>query len=750
MMMASNWLVDHALALWSALLDRDFAAAFGSPLSVGTLSCCLVLWTVVAGARLRIGAGQLDRALRSARATLNTTPAQASRFASDYERIAAQFDAHSIIGPSWRDWRATLITPATAAGPVRSTIRPADYVSLELLRECRINPRLHAAMPGLLVGVGLLLTFVGLSLALGSAGDIVGAPDAVVRNSKLQALLDTASAKFVFSLVGLACSIAYTTWRTGCLQRTDKALDALLAALEERIPLATAAGMQAEANAFLQQSLEAQLLFTNQLAVSLGSRVDEALDTRLGEHIGPLREAIESLSASLGTHNQDAMKEMLKHFVQQLHGGTDGAMKEAATTLAGLASAMEEVRTGLGEAASRMATAADQMAVQMGRQADEAMGRIAAQMEGLVGQLRELAEQSRNAGGEALQHAAAQIGAAGEGFTAVARGLATSLDKAIADMAGRMGSDVASATSQMAAELAGATQALRSLVESSRNAGDDAVRALADRLGAAADAFTASSAEVARTLAGGAGDAAGRLTVAMVEMKDQFARLADEMGVALRQAGGEVVENSRSGAESLANAANAAAEALRAGGRDGGEALRDGGANAGQSLNAAARTLAKLQSEADGLAASVAALQDSAAATTAPLARAAADLAQAGGNAQATTSSLADLGRRMTPVAEAMAGAATRLETVEKQVAELSARLTASVERFGGMETALAGIFTQLQRGLTGFAEQVTRFVQGTNNDMAKAVTTLDSNMKELTGAVEELAEVAKKWPRKG
>jgi hypothetical protein len=744
------WIVDHAVAVWIAMRSHDFAAAFGNPLSITVFSTLLLVWTATAGTRLTLGAGRLGRALTSATAKLTTTPARATQFAADYERIAEFFDAQTVISPAWRDWRATLITEVPAGGAVRSTVRPSDYISLELLRECGINPRLHASMPGLLVGVGLLLTFIGLSLALGSAGDIVGAHDAVVRNSKLQALLDTASAKFVFSLVGLACSISYTVWRTGCLQRTERALDALLAALEERIPLATAASMQAEANAVLRQSLDAQLLFSNQLAVNLGGVVDKALDTRLGEHIGPLREAIESLSANLGTHNQDAMKSMLEHFVQELQGGTDGAMKEVAATLATLSGAMNEVRAGLADAAARMAAAADQMAVQMGRQADEAMARIASQMEGLVGQLRDLAEQSRAAGNDAVQQAAAQIATAGEGLNATVRVLAERLDGALADMAGRMGGEVAAATGKMASELSSATAALRALAESSRNAGDEAVRSLADRLAAAADGFTGAADAVGRALAGGAGDAAGRMTAAMEEMKSQFGNLANELGGALRQAGGTVIENSRSGAESIASAAQEAAEALRAGGREGGEAVRDGGVEAGKSLGAAARTQFALQAEAAGLATSVGALREGAAAAIAPLARAAADLAQAGGNTQAATTSLTAISQRMVPLAETLAGTATRLESVERQVADLALRLTDAAQRFNGLDNSLAGVFTQLQRGLTGFAEQVTRFVQGTNNDMAKAATTLNSNVQELAGAVEELAEAAKKWPKGG
>lgn len=742
------WITVLAHEWGEAMLAGDLVHVFGNWLTIGALSCVLIGWAAWAGARFARGTNRLAEALGGALKALDATPADARAFAAEYERIAAEFESWRVIGPAWRDWRATLVTPTTTAVPVRSTLRPSDYLSLDLLRNCGIQPRLHAAMPNLLVGVGLLLTFLGLSLALSAAGSIVGG-DKVTRDTGLEGLLNTASAKFVFSLVGLMCSIGYTVGRGWCLHHADRALDAFLVALEERIPLATAAALQAEANGILRQSLDQQELFSNQLAVSIGAKLDEALDTRLGEHIGPLREAIERLSGSLGTKSEDTMHTMLEEFLKQLRGGTDGAMQQVVTTLADVSASMAEVRMGLSEAAGRMATAADQMAMQMGTQTDAAMGRIAKQMEGLVDQLRVLAKQSSDAGTDAMLQAAAQIATAGDGFTRSAQNVASSLEKAVADMTGRMGGEAEKATRQMAEELGRAIEALRVLSESSKTAGDDAVKQLAERLGHAATAFEQSSSEVARTLSSGAGDAAGRLTDAMDEMKGQFGRLADELGGALQKAGGAVVESSRSGSEALTTAANAAAEALRLGGRDGGDSLRAGGAEAGRGLDTAARTLAEparnladrltvMQTQATSLSEAIASMQEAASGATAPLGRAAADLAQAGASAHEATSELADLGRSMAPLTEVLAGTAARLELAEEQVAELSSHLATAVRRFEGMDDKLASVFNNLEGGLKGFADQVSQFVLGTNNDMAKAASTLNAAVSGLAEALED------------
>jgi hypothetical protein len=150
-------------------------------------------------------------------------------------------------------------------------------------------------MPTLLVSVGLLLTFVGLAIALTLAdgiADLIVTPS--VRRGGLRTLLDVASAKSVTSLVGLFSSILYAVFRGRELDRAERALDGFLAALEERIPLATPAILQAESNTILERLFAAQSTFRDDLAVRIGRLFDNALNHRLEDHIYRPHEAIDS------------------------------------------------------------------------------------------------------------------------------------------------------------------------------------------------------------------------------------------------------------------------------------------------------------------------------------------------------------------------------------------------------------------------------------------------------------------------
>lgn len=740
------WISAQTNALQAALEAGHWAELFGNWLVIGGLSLGILIWALIAALRLRHGVRTLCDALDSATALLVATPRQAREFTASFEAIGTSLQDAKIVGPAWRDWSATVITPDAVGIPVRSTSRPYTYFSLDLLRYCRINPRLHASMPNLLVGLGLLLTFMGLAVALSAAGSIADQTvSALDRQSGLKNLLDVASAKFVTSLTGLLCSLGYTIFRGSQLDEAERSLDRFLAALEERIPLATPATLQAEANSLLEQSLTLQSQFATELAVNIGSKLDSALDQRLGEHIGPLRESIEKLSEGIGSMGEDTLRSLVDEFHKTLQGGADSHMKELGATLERTSQAMEEIRGGLTEAATRMASAADQISEQMGRNAEQAMSRITQQMEGLVGELRSLAEQSRAAGNDAMAQAAARIAEAGDSFGVAARAISTSLEQTIGSITERLGGEAEAATRRMTEELTRAIGAMRELADQNRSAGDDATKAMAERIGQAAEGFERSAAQVAEALTSGAGDAASRLTAAVEELRDNFTRLASDLAGNMETAGTQFAQQGRDGATALAEAAHAAAASLRAGGQEGGDALRTGGTDVSRGLQAAAgefaiparelgQRIAALQSEALELGKSLTAMRQAAVEATAPLRTATADLVKLGASGQKTAADLALASQRIAPLADSINGAMQQLAEAERQLGALSTNLDTALGGFKDLDASLGRVFKDLREGLGGFAEQISRFVVEMNKDMAQAVNT-------LSGAVTELAE---------
>ena len=742
------------------------------PVTIWTVVTGLILWAFGSACSASRAVNRLTKSLKRAQERINQT-SDALRFADAFEAISSDLLQVPFIGQRWREFRETLVVPTASGRPIRATVRPDQWFDLSLFADAGLDQRYHAALPNLLVGAGLLFTFLGLAVALSMASGI--AADGIsqaARNLALQGLLNAASFKFTTSIAGLGLSIAYTMfWRRFCLRRTDRALSEFLADLECRLPLLTPTAAQEETNGLAQRQLTQLETFNNELAVSIGSAIDGALDQRLGDHIGPLTKAMEQLAAGMATQNQDAMGHMLDAFLQKLQGGAGDKMQDVAERLASLGDSLQGLRTGLQETATRMADSAELMARRMGEGAEEALSRITNQMGGLLDTLRQVAEQTRTAGADAGRDMASRIELAANGFEAAAKNIAETLAQATQDLQRRMTDEAATGSARLSSQFERMIEELRQLSEASRRTGDQAFSVLAERIGAAAAGFEASAGRVADALAQsatstgatfgrGAEDAVQRIASATEGMRSELQAMLAEFrttlggaGDVLRQGGTDgaaAFTNSLGGAgQDLAQSVAAAASVMREAGDAASAALRQGGEGAGARLDQAAgdvgsraaalaREITTLAAAAAELPARINELQRVVGEATPPLASSATDLRAAGEAARASVQPLREVGQSVTAAVEQINGAAQRLQGAETSAQTLAQGLTAAAQRFEGLDRELARVVERLQNGLENFTRQVSVFVSGTDQNMAKAATQLHGAIKQLEDALED------------
>jgi len=186
------------------------AQSLANPVTIFAVVGLLVAWAGWSGAQLRDRTESLISTLRAA-----GTIVESPEFLTNLGAAAEQLEALPFLASRWSAYYDTLIVlgDKTASRPVRSTLRPDHVFDFGLLRAVGLKPRYQAAMPGMLVGAGLLFTFFGLAVALSAAGGVVAGGDPVQSRQGLHQLLDAASFKFITSLAGLLLSIAYTGFR---------------------------------------------------------------------------------------------------------------------------------------------------------------------------------------------------------------------------------------------------------------------------------------------------------------------------------------------------------------------------------------------------------------------------------------------------------------------------------------------------------------------------------------------------------
>jgi hypothetical protein len=517
----------------------------------------LVVWAGWSAVRVLRVTESIISALASARADI-----EKPGFLKNFEAAVEKFATLPLLGRAWSSYFDTLIVIDSndSARPVRSTRRPNRVFDLGLLRAAGLRPRYEAAMPGMLVGAGLLFTFVGLAYALAGAGDVVAGADTVKRQEGLHQLLNAASFKFVTSIAGLGLSIAYTWFRNDRFRLVERELDEFNAALGLQMPLVTPAFLQHEANETLRNQFAVLDTFGNQLAVSIGESLDSAFDKRLGEHIGPLTEAMQMLANRITAQNQDAMQEMLQAFIDRLSGGARDHLAGVADNLAALATRLEGLQNGLGEASVRMAQSAEAMAARMGEGAEAALTRITDQMGGLMETLRTVTAQTRDAGAEAAQNLAARIEGAAAGFETAAGRMTETLVQAACGTSDALAQGAGKAAGSLEAAAAGVRQMLE-------NTGQAVVRQ-SSALAATAEALAARIAELDRAtkeavapLAAGAADL--RRTAEMAQAATtRLVPLASSLSAAAEQIGrtAQRFEAAEAGAAKLAQDIAAAAQ----------------------------------------------------------------------------------------------------------------------------------------------------------------------------------------------
>lgn len=274
-------------------------------LAVAIIGLAVVLWQRFL-ARLR----PLRRALARAIELLDRGEGTASfkqRFPAIFEGLAQD----PVLGRPWRAYAGSF-TPVPGNEHALGTAKPPQAVFNDsLFARVGLNLRFYQAVPNILVGMGLLFTFIGLVAALHFASAGVTAADVREAQGALRELLAAATFKFATSIAGLAASLVFS-WREKVhLHAAQAEIRKLCGLLEERlVPLTpeTLLVAQVEETRRINQRL-------GQLGRSLIVRAPEGVEARLAEELTlatrPLKGALQKVARRFETLDERVMGELV-------------------------------------------------------------------------------------------------------------------------------------------------------------------------------------------------------------------------------------------------------------------------------------------------------------------------------------------------------------------------------------------------------------------------------------------------------
>ncbi len=196
-------LLEISLEGFSGELSRVTSAAFSFSLAKALVSFAfglLIAFGVMHAAMASIS-------IRGARIFIESFPSKRT-FAGNFDQIRKKMTAHPLLGHAWKAFEDSLLV---GGAPLRTTQRPQSFFNTAMLREKLIGLKIMPAAPSYFVGAGLLLTFVGLLIALYKTAEgmqavqlATGGAGAAAMQSALRELTQAATFKFATSIAGLS------------------------------------------------------------------------------------------------------------------------------------------------------------------------------------------------------------------------------------------------------------------------------------------------------------------------------------------------------------------------------------------------------------------------------------------------------------------------------------------------------------------------------------------------------------------
>lgn len=428
------------------------------------------------------------------------------------QELAEKFNRNKELADAWQEFEDSLITRSHNENQILyKTDEASLFFSEERLLEQHLNIRFWNSVPALLVGLGILGTFVGLVWGLIPFSGINFEQTSQIQVA-IKELLSGVSTAFVTSVWGMLTSLAFNGLEKWRISRVDQAIANLQRELDRLFTLTTQEEISFRQEDELAQQTQALKSFSTDLANDIKSAMaegrqqilaelhnaPEAFSNAIVEQLAPsldkLNEAVEELREQKEESSADAIGQLIEQFQDSLSTSTVTQMEELAKTvgdasqsLMNLPNQMEQMIAGVREQINQthhlLAETSEAQTERMRRMMDEMLntfqGTIDTQQAGLSETTNSMNEQMKQVGSEiqnllesAANQADEQLGQRMANMEAVSNQSIQTLQTTIAELAKSITSTldqqqqtIRTITSQTAEASAEATDKMQQLVD---------------------------------------------------------------------------------------------------------------------------------------------------------------------------------------------------------------------------------------------------------------------------------------------
>jgi hypothetical protein len=277
---------------------------------------------------------------------------------------------------AWQEFQESL--PDETETPIRCTTRPAPYFLRSLPRHKDLIFWSNA-----FVGIGLILTFLGIVVALNATAHGMR-EGASVQESQgaLRDLLTIASAKFFSSIAGLAASLMLRFADYRMNKSTERVVAAICDLLDRGLLYVSPQLMAVRQLDELKRQSTQLEKFNTDLAMSIGEQVGQQFQAVMA----PMQSSLGTLSSSMETMSDRLSERFGEGAAKAIESASGGELRALGHTLEALRAELEGLSRhvqGSGEDAARQIRAAG---TDFARAAEDIRGAFS----GLTGQVGEM------------------------------------------------------------------------------------------------------------------------------------------------------------------------------------------------------------------------------------------------------------------------------------------------------------------------------------------------------------------------
>lgn len=469
---APGVLVRNGILYVASWLKNDAAPGYVTIILFITLVVVTVRWGRLVKRR--------NQALTGIREVISRIPEQA--FSQHIAEVDSEIDGiqtteeQKSVAEAWSEYRETHVSDdQDGVIIVRNAVRPSQFFNLE---DLHFTQGFWRIVPGLFVSVGLSLTFLGLISALNSMSTSLGNGG----SAALEGLLTIASAKFIMSLTGLCCSIAFTISLRRGTSRIEETIHKLNSLIEKRLTFISLEDLSAR---HLKATLESRDNFRKlgmEMVAELGRPLREELPRAISESIST---AITPVIEQVSRMGNDGVGEMVQNLSSRFS---------------------DDVGRALAQASERISLAGDQIKL-LAERMDQSSGKMGSEMESAIGRLGTAVETLREGMAQTAQTATSAFNQGAENLLATMNSTLQGIKENTGDGARAMG--------EAAADMKAAALGIRTELETAAKLGAEAAQA---RMTESSVQASNAIGQAATQVLGAFGNTAGEITKATEAM----------------------------------------------------------------------------------------------------------------------------------------------------------------------------------------------------------------------------------------